>query len=86
MLSDFQKDCGEFLRAGFNQTAQWAMSCGRRKQQEQQSCEEIEASVAKANRCDEEEDRAHQERTDYELPDRITIDLPRLIEATVQGS
>ena len=43
-----------------NSSKHKAMSWGQRKQQEQQSCEEIEASVAKANRCDEEEDRAHQ--------------------------
>ena len=51
-----------------NNSKHKAMNSGQRKLQEQQSCEEIEAWVAKANRCDEEEDRAHQERRDTSCP------------------
>ena len=69
-----------------NNSKHKATSYGRREQREQQSCEEIEAWVAKTNRCDEEEYRAHQERTGYVLPDRIAADLPRLIDAAIEGT
>ena len=61
-----------------NSSKHKAMSYGRLKQQEQQLCEEIEALVAQANRCDEEEDRAYRERRGYELPEDLRDKRQRL--------
>ena len=44
-----------------------AMSYGRLKAKEQALCAEIDALIEQAKRCDQEEDRAYQERTGYEI-------------------
>ena len=41
-------------------------------------CEEIEALIAQANRCDDEEDRAYGEGTGYELPAELHDKKQRL--------
>jgi transposase len=51
-----------------NSSKHKAMSYQRLKEKEQQLTEEIEALIEQANRCDDEEDRAYQERTGYEIP------------------
>ena len=61
-----------------NSTKHKAMSYGRLKQREQELCEEIEALTAQAERCDEEEDRAYQERTGYDLPEDLRDKKTRL--------
>lgn len=61
-----------------NSSKHKAMSYGRLKQREQELCEEIEALTAQADRCDEEEDRAYQERTGYELPEDLRDQKTRL--------
>ena len=61
-----------------NSSKHKAMSYGRLKQREQELCEEIEALTAQAERCDEEEDRAYQERTGYELPEDLQDKKQRL--------
>ena len=52
-----------------NSSKHKAMSYGRLKEKEQELCEEIEALTRQADAQDEEEDRAYQERTGYELPE-----------------
>jgi hypothetical protein len=61
-----------------NSSKHKAMSYGRLKEKEQELCEEIEALTAQAERCDEEEDRAYQERTGYELPEDLRDKKKRL--------
>ena len=61
-----------------NSSKHKAMSYGRLKEQEQELCEEIEALTAQADRCDEEEDQAYQERTGYELPEDLRDKKKRL--------
>ena len=61
-----------------NSSKHKAMSYGRLKEKEQELCEEIEALTAQAERCDEEEDQAYQERTGYELPEDLRDKKKRL--------
>ena len=61
-----------------NSSKHKAMSYGRLKQREAQLCEEIEALIAQANRCDEEEDQAYREGTGYELPAELRDKKQRL--------
>ena len=61
-----------------NSSKHKAMSYGRLKEKEQESCEEIEALTRQADRCDEEEDRVYQERTGYELPEDLRDKKQRL--------
>ena len=61
-----------------NSSKHKAMSYGRLKQREQVLCEQIEALTAQAESCDEEEDRAYQERTGYELPEDLRDKKQRL--------
>ena len=61
-----------------NSSKHKAMSYGRLKQREQELCEEIEALTRQADRCDEEEDRAYQEQTGYELPEELRDQKQRL--------
>ena len=61
-----------------NSSKHKAMSYGRLKQREAQLCEEIEALMAEANAQDEQEDRAYQERTGYELPEELRDKKQRL--------
>jgi len=50
-----------------------AMSYGRLKEKEKELVEEIEALIAKANACDEEEDEEHHDKTGYEIPEELKI-------------
>ena len=61
-----------------NSSKHKAMSYGRLKEKEQELCEEIEALTAQAGAQDEEEDRAYQERTGYELPEDLRDKKQRL--------
>ena len=61
-----------------NSSKHKAMSYGRLKQREQELCEEIEALTRQADAQDEEEDRAYQERTGYELPEDLRDKQQRL--------
>ncbi len=55
-----------------------AMSYGRLKEKEQALCAEIDDLIAKAKRCDQEEDTAYQEKTGYEIPDDLKFKEGRL--------
>jgi len=55
-----------------------AMSYGRLKQQESALSAEIDALIEQAARCDQEEDKAYQERTGYELPEDLKHKQGRL--------
>lgn len=61
-----------------NSSKHKAMSYGRLKEREQELCEEIEALTRQADRCDEEEDEAYQERTGDELPEDLQDKKKRL--------
>ena len=61
-----------------NSSKHKAMSYGRLKEKEQELCEEIEALTGQADAQDEEEDRAYQERTGYELPEDLRDKKQRL--------
>ena len=61
-----------------NSSKHKAMSYGRLKEKEQELCEEIEALTRQADAQDEEEDRAYQERTGYELPEDLRDKKQRL--------
>ena len=54
-----------------NSSKHKAMSYKHLKEKEQQLTNEIEALVAQAKRCDQEEDQAYQEKTGYELPEDL---------------
>lgn len=55
-----------------------AMSYGRLKAKEKELTEEIEALLAKANRCDEEEDEEYHDKTGHEIPEELKIKQQRL--------
>jgi transposase len=55
-----------------------AMSYGRMKEKEQELTKEIEALVKQAENCDEEEDKAYQEKTGYEVHDDLKHKKDRL--------
>jgi transposase len=55
-----------------------AMSYGRLKEKEQALCAEIDGLIEKANRCDQDEDKAYQEKTGYEIPKDLTFKQDRL--------
>lgn len=55
-----------------------AMSYGRLKEKEQALCAEIETLIEQAKRCDQEEDRAYQDKTGYELPEDLRFKQDRL--------
>ena len=55
-----------------------AMSYGRLKEREKELTEEIEALLAKAQKCDEEEDQDDGEKTGYEIPEELKIKEKRL--------
>jgi len=61
-----------------NSSKHKAMSYKHLKQKEQQMANEIEALVAQAKRCDQEEDQAYQEKTGYELPEDLKYKQERL--------
>lgn len=55
-----------------------AMSYKRLKEKEQALSTEIDELIAKASRCDEEEDAVYQERTGYEIPEDLKYKETRL--------
>jgi transposase len=55
-----------------------AMSYGRLKAKEKELTEEIEALIAKASKCDEEEDEEYKDKAGYEIPDALKIKENRL--------
>jgi transposase len=55
-----------------------AMSYGRLKEREQALCAEIDDLIEQAKRCDQEEDKAYQEKTGYEIPDDLKFKEGRL--------
>jgi hypothetical protein len=54
------------------------MSYGRLKAKEKELTEEIEDLIAKASKCDEDEDEAYQDKTGYEIPEELKIKEQRL--------
>jgi transposase len=64
-----------------------AMSYGRLKARGQALCAEIDALIEQAKRCDQEEDRAYQERTGYEIQEDLQFKQHRLakIQAAKQA-
>jgi len=55
-----------------------AMSYGRLKAKEKELTEEIEDLIAKAAKCDDEEDEEYQDKTGYEIPEELKIKEQRL--------
>jgi len=55
-----------------------AMSYGRLKAKEKELTGEIENLIAKAAKCDEEEDEEHQDKSGYEIPEELKIKKQRL--------
>ena len=55
-----------------------AMSYQHLKEKEQKLTKEIEALVAQANRCDQEENQAYQDKTGYEIPEDLKYKQERL--------
>ena len=55
-----------------------AMSYRRLKAKEKELTEEIEALIAKAAKCDEEEDEEYQDKSGYEIPEELRIKENRL--------
>ena len=55
-----------------------AMSYGRLQEKEQALCAEIDDLIEKANRCDQEEDKAYQDKTGYEIPEDLQFKQGRL--------
>lgn len=63
-----------------NSSKHKAMSYKRLKEKEQALTTEIDALIEKASHCDEEEDKAYQERTGYELPEDLKHKEKRLVQ------
>jgi len=61
-----------------NSSKHKAMSYGRLKEHEAALSAEIDALIEQAARCDQEEDKAYQERTGYELPEDLKHKQGRL--------
>jgi len=57
-----------------------AMSYGRLKEKEKALSAEIDDLIEKANRCDQEEDKAYKEKTGYELPEDLKHKQGRLAQ------
>jgi transposase len=55
-----------------------AMSYARLKAREKELTEEIEDLIAKAAKCDEEEDEEYQDKSGYEIPEELKIKEKRL--------
>ena len=55
-----------------------AMSYARLKAKEKELTEEIEVLLAKAAKCDEEEDEEYQDKSGYEIPEELKIKEKRL--------
>ena len=54
-----------------NSSKHKAMSYKRLKEKEKELAAEIDTLIEKANRCDEEENKAYQEQTGYEIPEDL---------------
>ncbi len=54
------------------------MSYGRLQEKEQALSAEIADLIEKANRCDQDEDRAYQDKTGYEIPEDLKFKQDRL--------
>ncbi len=61
-----------------NSSKHKAMSYKKLKEQEEKLTTEIDELIAKANRCDEEENQAYQEKTGYEIPEDLKHKAGRL--------
>jgi transposase len=57
-----------------------AMSYGRLKEKEKELMEEIEELMAKAQKCDEEEDEEYRNMSGYEIPSELNIKEKRLVK------
>jgi transposase len=55
-----------------------AMSYGRLQEKEQALSAEIDDLIEKANRCDQDEDKAYQNKTGYEIPEDLKFKQDRL--------
>jgi transposase len=55
-----------------------AMSYGRLQEKEQALSAEIDGLIEKAKRCDQDEDKAYQEKTGYEIPEDLHFKQDRL--------
>ena len=55
-----------------------AMSYGRLQEKEQALSVEIADLIEKAKRCDQDEDRAYQDKTGYEIPEDLKFKQDRL--------
>jgi transposase len=55
-----------------------AMSYGHLKEKEQALSAEIDALIEKANRCDQDEDKAYKNKTGYEIPEDLKFKQDRL--------
>jgi len=55
-----------------------AMSYGRLTEKEQVLCAEIAVLIEKANRCDQDEDKAYKDKTGYEIPEDLEFKQDRL--------
>jgi transposase len=55
-----------------------AMSYGRLQEKEQALSAEIDDLIEKANRCDQDEDKAYQDKTGYEIPEDLKFKQGRL--------
>ncbi len=54
------------------------MSYGRLQEKEQALSVEIDDLIKKANRCDQDEDKAYQDKTGYEIPEDLRFKQGRL--------
>ena len=54
------------------------MSYGRLKEKEQALSVEIDDLIEKANRCDQDEDKAYKNKTGYEIPEDLKFKQDRL--------
>jgi len=57
-----------------------AMSYGRLKAKERELIGEIEDLIAKAAKCDDEEDEKHHDKNGYEIPEEMKIKEKRLVK------
>lgn len=74
--------CFDGSKLDANSSKHKAMNYKHLKEKEEVLCKEIEALIAKANSCDNEEDIAYKEKTGYELSEDIKFNEQRL--ATIQ--
>ena len=61
-----------------NSSKHKAMSYVRLKAKEKELTEEIESLIAKASKCDEDEDEEYEDKTGYEIPEELKIKEQRL--------